>query len=159
VAHPTVGTPDTLTGHVGAAPYGCNDNSNRPWCNVVNRSIFASSPTWISPGVIQVWVWATSTSDAQIKVYFDACTGGNPTGYFSPSTISLNVVAASGWQQLYASVPLPNGLLLPANYQLCVSMAAYTLSGTPTVTLGATSPHYTRINGPWMASGANAITP
>jgi hypothetical protein len=71
-------------------------------------------------------------------------------------TVSVSVTSAS-WQTLAASLALPNGLLLGTNQELCVLFRASTTSGTPTVTLGTSTGHYTSVNGPWIKSGANSL--
>jgi hypothetical protein len=146
-ATPSVGSPAVLA--------SCSEPGNGNNCSIVNRYVTSSSPTWISPGQVYITAWAKATSAAQIKFFFDSCTGGSATGA-NAQTVTLNVTT-SDWQPLYATLPVTNGLLLPANNQLCVQIWAYTSTGTPTVTLGATAAHYLHFNGPWIKSAANGV--
>ena len=129
-AAPTVGTPVVF------------DN--------IRQDVYATfdSPHWISPGEIKMWVWAKATSAATLHFAWGTCTGYYPTGEWDTPTVVLNVTSPT-WQQLYATIAIPDGMLLKPNYSLCVGVSASTASGSPTVTLGASGDHYLRINGPW----------
>jgi hypothetical protein len=139
-ASPTIGSPAIL--------YGCPSHDGS--CPVLNRSVptDTSVASWVSEGAIQVWAWVSSTDVATVTASFDVCAGGYLTGTAGLGTASWSV-SASGWHRYYGSVPMPNGLLMPTNSQFCVRFVASTSSGTPTVTLGTTYPHFTRVNGPW----------
>jgi hypothetical protein len=140
-AAPGVGTPQDFV--------GCESHDHS--CDVLDILPFGgtSSVRWISEGSIQFWLWAKTTGTAEVHLTFDTCHNGNMSGASVLGPIIIGV-SSSSWQRLYATMPLTNGLLVAPNYQFCVKMTAYTASGTPTVTIGATYPHFSRINGPWQ---------
>jgi hypothetical protein len=147
MALPTVGSPMVFS-QEGFSCTGADFS-----CPVMNNSVGGDTSTqkWVTEGTVQIWAWVNSTSEASIYFVFDTCTGGYLTGEGAAQGLTTVVftISSSGWSRLYATMPLPNGLLLKPNYQLCVKMSAYTSSGAPTVMLGASAGHYSRINGPW----------
>jgi hypothetical protein len=149
-ATPTVGSAQNFQPDCDLGSYGTGSR-----CMLVHGS--STVPTWIPEGNILVTLWAATTSAASVDLYLDTCTGGYPTGgIYSPATIHISVTSPT-LTQFTATASMPNGVLLPPNYQLCLTVGASTTSGAPTVTLGGTYPHNMRVNGPWIKSNAGAI--
>jgi len=123
-------------------------------CSLVNRPELATAPKWIPSGTITINLWAKATSQVNVLIQPLVMPGyGGSVGY-----VWITVTSAS-WTMYSATIPLPSGLLLPANSQLAVFISAMdSASGTPTITIGATSGHYTSINGPWVAGDRSSLS-
>ena len=137
VASPTLGSPVQFWTH--------GDSTN--------TLSFGSSPagneTWVQDGTIKIWLWAMSTSAASVRLRFGACSSGN----FDAYTIYTDVAVSSAtWALLYQELPVPGGIVIPETESLCVSIQAFTSSGTSTVTVGASYPHFTRVNAGYLPS-------
>jgi hypothetical protein len=149
-AAPTVGSSSKFDQDCDLGPGGTGLR-----CMLVHGS--STVNTWIPEGNISITLWASTTSAASIELFFNTCTGGSPTGgIYVPATIHI-AVTSSSMQQFTAVSPMPSGVLLPPNYQLCLMMSASTTSGTPTVTLGGGYPYNMRVNGPWTMSNSGAF--
>ena len=122
-------------------------------CSIVNRPELATSPKWIAPGTITIDLWAKSTSAVNVLVQLSLI----PT--FTAVDYRWISVPSSAWAMYETTISLPSGLLIPQNSQLVAFIsAADPANGTPTVTIGATSGHYTTINGPWLAGDRTSLS-
>jgi hypothetical protein len=105
---------------------------------------------WIPPGRIGIWVWLKSTSVAIVQFDFYTCDSSVP-GTLLGGTFFAVGQASQDWTYLYDAVSLPYGVILTSLQLLCLVVTATTPDGTPTVTLGTTMAHATRINGPFYS--------
>lgn len=69
-------------------------------------------------------------------------------------------VAKAAWAKFDYTLTIPSGIVVPgiyglSQYGISATFQAQDLaSGTPTVTIGTNRPYPTRLNGPWIKSGA-----
>ena len=136
-AAPTVGSPVQFWTHGDAT-------------NTLSLGATAgTTESWVPDGSIKIWLWAKATSTAEVRLTFGACS----SGAFDADTRTASIaVTSSSWTLLYQELAVPGGIVVPTSESFCVSMRAFTASGTPTITVGASYPHFSRINAGYLPS-------
>jgi len=140
VAYPTSSTPYSMT--IG---YGGTSNAF-----IVYGSGSPPAARWVSAGTVRTYFFAKTTSAAQLKFFWKICDwaiGSAETSVIPTITVDIS---GSSWTAYEAVGSLPDGVAIPYSKTLCLSVAAYTASGTPTVELATNSAHLFRMNGPWI---------
>lgn len=140
VAYPTPSTPMSMT--IG---YGSTSNAF-----IVYGRGSPPAARWVSAGTIRTYFFAKTTSAAQLKFFWKICDwsiGSAETMVIPTITVDIS---GSSWTEYEAVGSLPDGVAIPYGKTLCLSVAAYTASGTPTVELATNSAHLFRMNGPWI---------
>lgn len=140
VAYPTPSTPMSMT--IG---YGSTSNAF-----IVYGRGSPPAARWVSAGTVRTYFFAKTTSAAQLKFFWKICDwsiGSAETMVIPTITVDIS---GSSWTEYEAVGSLPDGVAIPYGKTLCLSVAAYTASGTPTVELATNSAHLFRMNGPWI---------
>ena len=139
-AHPTSSTPESMTIGIGGT-------------SKVFLAYGTGSPPkhrYIPAGTFRFYFWAKTTSAAQIKFFLMTCDYGTGVAELSVADTVTADISGSSWTEYQATGSIATGVTVGYNKALCLSIAAYTLSGTPTVDLAMNLSHEFRVNGPWV---------
>lgn len=134
----------------GGVVNGC-DGAGGVYCTLVTDS--SANFKWVSPGTIQYWIWAKSTSPVTLTVTVGLYNGTSIISTIDTFSFSVTSASMTLFTHTYA---LANGLVIPGTpWALASQFQVQDLAaGTPTIYIGTSDPHRTRINGPWIQSGA-----
>jgi len=107
---------------------------------------------WVSAGTVHYYVWAKTTSAAELKIFLMTCDyslGSAETSVVPTTTIPIS---GSSWTLYTATAVITDGVLIAASKTLCLAVVAHTASGTPSIDVAANGPsgETMRVNGPWI---------